>query len=508
MNILFINPPQTINPHERCSNLKFPLGFLYMADVLEKDGVTVKILDCPLYYHIRRTLNDQFDRIGLLPDQIKKYIEDFQPDIIGVCCAYSSYEHDSFDIINYIKSFFRHILIVVGGAHASANPRYVLRNPSIDIVVIGEGEEIMRDIARRTRDHASLNNIPGTVLKTDHGIRMNERHSYITNLDTVTPAWHLIDIQQYFNHPFNANATMRRNTVDIVTSRGCPGHCIFCSIHTVWGRKWRARSPGNVVDEIEMLYTRYGVRQVRFQDDNLTLDKQRICAICDELLRRKIDIRWDTPNGVAIWTLDQKTLRKMKASGCYRITFGIESGCKRIQQYIGKVIDFNRVNDLITCCHQLGIWVCATFIIGFPDETREEIRETENYILTCPINFPFIYVAQPLQGTGLCRDFEKFHLKSTKFTESSSISQTQYNTLYLNSKELNRIVNSLFKKFFVRKALSYLNPRKFYREVLSKIRSWEDLVYVLRMFLEIRYFIMTVPWMHRIRDLYTHGRKT
>ncbi|MBU0715132.1 MAG: B12-binding domain-containing radical SAM protein [Verrucomicrobia bacterium] len=507
MNILFVNPPQTVPVTERCLNIKFPLGLMYMADTLEKNGFTLKILDCPLHYRIRRSLNAQLDKIGLLPEQIKKTIEDFRPDIIGVSCAYSPYECDSFDIINYIKPLFRHIFIVVGGAHSSANPEYVLRNLNIDAVVIGEGEEVMLDIARRIRDHLSLNDTPGIALRTDNGVRVNERRGYIADLDTVKPAWHLLDMQQYFNHPYNANATMRCNTVDIVTSRGCPGHCVFCSIHTVWGRKWRARSPLNVVDEMEMLMTRYGARQIRIQDDNLTLDKRRIMAICDEIVKRKLDIRWDTPNGVAIGTLDKETLLKMKTSGCYRITFGIESGCKRIQRYIGKVLDLTRVNELMLCCHRVGMWVCATFIIGFPDETREEIRETENYILTCPVNFPFIYVAQPLKGTDLCHDFEKHNLKPAEFIETSSIMQTKYNTLHLTSTELNRIHSRLYKAFVVRKALSYLNPRKFYREMLSKIRSWEDVAYVLHMFLELLNFMIPATLVYRVGKIWKHGNR-
>ncbi len=502
MNVLLINPPQT-TPAATCPGLKFPLGLLYLADTLERHGFAVKIVDCPLHYRLRQKINAQFDKVGLPREQTREIVARFQPAVIGVSCAYSTFEGDSFDIIDYLKPLFPEVVIVVGGAHSSANPEYVLRNPNIDAIVIGEGEEVMLDVAQRIRDRRSLDDTPGIALRTAQGIRTNPRRGYIADLDSVKPAWHLLDMPAYFKHPFNANATMRGNSVDIISSRGCPGKCVFCSIHTVWGRKWRARSPINVVDELEMLYTRYGARQFRFQDDNLTLDKRRIQAICDEIVRRKLDIRWDTPNGVAIGTLDHETLFKMRASGCYRITFGIESACQRIQRYIGKVYDLERVNDLIAYCHRIRIWVCATFIIGFPDETREEIRETENYVLTCAINFPFVYIAQPLQGTKLCLDFQVLRLMPAGFAEFSGIMNTKYDTLHLTGKELMLIQKRLVRNFIIRKAFSYLCPRKFHREILSKIRSWEECVYLFRMFMEISTLVIPANLADRVRGMFS-----
>lgn len=480
--IIFINPPQSVREGDHVG-LKFPLGFLYMAGTLEEDGFAVRIVDSPVYWE-QRSPGDEpgLVKVGLPPGEILRQVEEFQPDIVGVSCAYTSLESDSFEIIDRIKERWPDKLLVVGGAHASANPAHVLRNPHINLVAIGEGEYIIREIARRVEAGVPWTDVKGTARMAAGRFQANPRQEYIEDLDALRPAWHLLDMERYFRHPDNAYATMRPRSVDIISSRGCPGRCVFCSIHTVWGRKWRARTPANVVDEIEMLCRRYGARQFRFQDDNLTLNKKRIEEICDEIVRRGLDIRWDTPNGVAIWTLDEEILRNMRRAGCYRVTFGVESACGDIQQYIGKIVPLEKLNRIIEFCHRIHLWVCATFIVGFPHETREQVEETARYITQAGINFPFVYAAQPWLGTRMYDDFASHGLLADVVNRASHASHTRYRTLHFSSEELNAVIAGIRRDFFRHKLRAYLNPRRFHHEFLSKIRSWEDLVYVVRMF--------------------------
>ncbi|MFH1711038.1 MAG: radical SAM protein [Nanoarchaeota archaeon] len=480
--IMFINPPQSASNNVRQIGLKFPLGLMYMASILEKSNFKVKILDCPLYYKKKRDIGGDKVRIGLFPEEITKTVLDFQPDIVGVSCAYSAFERDSFETISIVKKaekkLGKKILIVVGGAHVSSNPKYVLRNKEIGIAVIGEGEETMLEIAENNRKGKSLIKIKGTAVNSNK-IIINERREPIKNIDTLTPAWHLINMNSYFAHPDNSRATLRKNSVDIITSRGCPGNCVFCSIHTVWGRKWRGRQAKNVVDEIELLVKKYGAKQFRIQDDNLTLDKKRTIEICDEIIKRKLDIRWDTPNGIAVWTLDEEVLRKMKQAGCYRVTFGVESGSKNTQKYIRKLINSNKIHNLIDTCHKLGIWVCATFIIGFPYEKKQDILETENFIRNSRINFPFIYVAQPYPGTDMYNDFVKEKLMKD-IKETSNICDSKYDTLNFSHDHLNKKRMRILKKFYLARLVSYSNPITLYTEFVSKIRSFEDFKYIFK----------------------------
>lgn len=478
--ILFINPPLSADKRLSFLNQQFPLGFLYMAGILKKEGFEVKILDCPLYYNLRRKIDDKTVKIGLFPEQIKKIIQEFKPDIIGVNCSYTMFESDSFEVIDLIKQVNSKILVVVGGAHVSSNPEFVLRNRKIDLAVIGEGELTILDIAKRLKNNKNLNDIKGTALILKDKFKINAPREQIQDLDSLEPDWSLVNFKEYFAHPDNSNVIMRKPSVNIVTSRGCPGNCIFCSVHTVWGRKWRAISSKKVVDEIEFLVKNYHVRHFRINDDNLTLDKKRIIDICKEIKKRKLDIKWDTPSGVAFWTLDKEVLKEMKEAGCYRITFGIESGCKKTIKYIRKAIDLKRVSELVGYCHEIGLWVASFFIIGFPNETKKDIEETKKYIINSNLNFPFIFIAQPYPGTDLYEDFKKEGLLDKGFADTSTFIQSKYHSKYLSPQELNKIRKDIYIQFYLRKSLKYLNPFIFYREILSKIKTFEELAYTFK----------------------------
>ena len=159
--VLFINPPQSCRKILKHNSLKFPLGFLYMGGHLEKNGHEVKILDCPLYYKKRKVVDSDIVKIGLFPEDIERTIIDFKPHIIGLSCAYTAYESDSFEVLELIKKISKKmnmkILTVLGGAHVSANPKYVLRNKNVDLVVIGEGEETMLEITEKFGDFNTPN---------------------------------------------------------------------------------------------------------------------------------------------------------------------------------------------------------------------------------------------------------------------------------------------------------------------------------------------------------------
>ncbi len=477
--ILFINPSLSQDVRVKFPNHQFPLGFLYMAGVLEKNNFIVKILDCPLYYKNKRKISESIVKFGLSDEEIGGIIREFNPDIVGVSCSYTMFEKDSFEIINLIKKINKNILIVVGGAHASSNPKFVLRNKKIDLVVIGEGEFTMLEIAKKIRYGKKVEDINGTALYKGKNLIINRPREYINNLDELEPAWHLVDFKKYFEHPDNSSITIRKPSVNIITSRGCPGNCVFCSIHTVWGRNWRAMSAKRVVDEIEFLHNNHKIKHFRINDDNLTLDKKRIIEICKGIINRKIDIKWDTPSGVALWTLDKEVLDIMKKSGYYRITFAIESGSKETLKYVGKNINLEKTRQLIDHSHKIGLWVASFFIIGFPYENLESIKKTEKYIVESGINFPFIFIAQPYLGTRMYYDFLKEDLiKEIQDMSNSTI--TKYNTEHFTADQLNNLRKEIYKNFYKLKIKGYINPIKFNKEILSKIKSFEDIKYIFK----------------------------
>ena len=485
--ILLINPPLTGEFSAGISTIKIPLGLAYIAGYLEKFDYKPKILDCMAYYEEVKKLENDYYRVGLSEKKIISKIKESNPDIIGISCSFTIYEKDSFELANLIKKINKKIIVVAGGAHTSANPHSVLKNKNIDIVVIGEGEKTFLSIIKNIKNKKKLQNIKGTAIKLNGRIKINKQEEYIKNLDEIPfPARHLLPMKRYLKHPQNSIANMRRPTTEVITSRGCPFNCIFCSIHSVWGRKWRARSAKNVVDELESLYKKYDIREFRFFDDNISWDKKRMIDICNEIIKRKLDIKWDTPNGISLATLDWTVLKKMKQAGYYKTIICIESGCEKTLKFIRKPLTLNSAKKIINICNKLGIWTWSTFVIGFPDETREEIQKTIDFAKKSGLNFSSFYVAQPYPGTEMYDVFEKKGLIKGKLVggmiEGSSLVNTKYDTLHFSARELRNLQKKAYSDFVKYRILLYLNPMKFYKEFLNRIRNLEDLGYVLRMF--------------------------
>jgi len=238
-----------------------------------------------------------------------------------------------------------------------------------------------------------------------------------------------------------------------------------------------------VCDEIEHLIERYGVREIAFQDDNLTLDKERMHSICDEIIRRKIDIKWCTPNGVAIWTLDEDLIRKMKKAGCYKLTFGIETASFSTQQFIRKThLDLERAKEIIAYCNKIGLWTHASFIIGFPHETQEEINETIKYALDSDLDFGAFFVATPFPGTELYEIYRREGLFNTATTSRENAwkgcQQVPIcDTNYFSCSELHNIIKTSYKNFYRSRMIKFLNPLRLFR----KMRRIEDVHFVWKL---------------------------
>jgi len=482
--ILLINPPITGEFSAGIFTIKSPLGLAYIAAYLEKQEFEPQILDCMAYYNEMKKIEDK-SRIGLSEEKIIEKIKEFNPDIVGISCSFSIYEKDSFRIAEIVKENCD-ACVVFGGAHSSANPQSVLKNKNVNLVVKGEGEIVFFNIAKNFHRKRKMDSIPGTILMKNNKLKINKDAEYIKDLDEIPfPARHLLPMKKYLEHPQNSIGNMRTPTTEIITSRGCPFNCIFCSIHTVWGRKWRARSAKNVVDELENLYKEYGIKEFRFFDDNITWDKKRMVEICDEIIKRKLDIRWDTPNGIAIATLNEEVLRKMKKAGYYKIIMGIESGSKKTLKFMRKPVSLKHAKKIIKICNKLGIWTWSTFVIGFPDETKEDIQKTIDFAKNSGLNFATFYVAQPYQGTEMYNIYEKKGLLKKGLQKNSSVTHTQYNTNNFTAEELRELQKKAYSIFIRHRIISYFNPLKLYNEFLNRIKSFEDVKYVWRMFMNL-----------------------
>jgi anaerobic magnesium-protoporphyrin IX monomethyl ester cyclase len=309
-----------------------------------------------------------------------------------------------------VKSIDKDIVTVLSGLYPSARSEDSLMHPNIDFVVIGEAEYTMSELigALEQGTTANFKEIKGIgYIKNGETIITPPRPA-IQDLDALPfPARHLLPMEEYFvavkeNPP---RGEIRKPWTMMITSRGCPYNCIFCSIHVVMGKKWRGRSPENVIEEIENVVQTYHVKQIDFLDDNMTLNTKRMAAICDLIVKRGLDIEWYTPNGIRADTLDENLLRKMKASGCKKIRIAPESGVQRVvNKIIKKDLDLKKVENAVILSKKVGIKVGCFFIIGLIGETKEDIEATIKYAYKLrklgADSFYFSY-ATPLYGTEL-----------------------------------------------------------------------------------------------------------
>lgn len=483
--VLLIFPPLTVDPSDY-PGPDPPLGLAYLAAVLERDKFEVKILDAlTLGIEKAKRKKDGFLKVGLSKEEIKKVVSDFHPDLVGISCSSTAQAPDSHEVALWIKEVDPKILVIFGGAHATACAGLVLSDPNVDVVVMGEGEITLLELAERWEGKRDISDVLGTCQKKNGKVIVNPRREYIANLDELpSPAWHLLPMNICLKRQIKTREfSLRTPRTNIVTSRGCPGNCVFCSIHAIWGHSWRPRSPEKVVAEMEHLIETYGIREFYVLDDNISLDKEWLIKICELICKKGLDIRWAAPNGVAIWTLDKEVLEKMKESGFYRITFGIESGCPKTLKFIRKPIILDKAKEIISLCNDLGLWTHSTFIVGFPEETREDIEETINWVVNSGLDFATFYIATPYPGTDLRDEFVKQGLLKGGEVEKmwySSVNVAGYDTCCFNKEELNRLRDEAYRRFFTVQIKRYLNPFYTFPHLARKINSLEKLAYFFR----------------------------
>ncbi|MCL5090408.1 MAG: B12-binding domain-containing radical SAM protein [Patescibacteria group bacterium] len=477
--VLLVNPFLTVYLDDP-AGISPPLGLAYLASYLERQGVKVKILDAAAEGIEKVREIGGKKRYGLPEEEIIKRIKDFSPEIVGITCQSTLHAKDAQETAAIVKKANPKILVVMGGAHPSALPEEVLSDKNIDLVVRGEGEVTLGEIVNNYSNGSTpltisnLINILGISYREGKKIVNNPPRPLIKNLDSLPfPARHLLPMAIYLREiNKGTNYCQKKRVFTMMTSRGCPGNCIYCAVRTVWGRKWRGRSPSNVVDEIETLIKDYHAEEIHFLDDSLSVDKPRLLGICEEIIKRKIKIKWTTPNGIAVWLLDKGLLLKMKKAGCYRLTFGLESGNKKIlKNFIGKDYDYQKAKEIISFASSIGLWTVGTFIFGFPYEKKEQINETINFAKDTDLDFAVFYIANPFPGTPMFEIYQKENLLPL----SGAYEMVRGGkSLFFSHEELQKLQAKAFSLFWQNRLKK---PQLF----LRKIRSFDDLSYATRL---------------------------
>jgi len=278
-------------------------------------------------------------------------------------------------------------------------PEETLRStPEVDIVVREEGEQTMLELVKVLERSSSngLKRVLGITYREGSNIRSNPPRPPILNMDTLPfPAFHLLPMGKYRLHPPFGRQTP---AMPIITSRGCPFRCIFCS-KAVFGKKYRSNSPAYIVDEIRFLKEKFGVKEIKFYDDVFTLDRKRVVAICTQLKEWGIDIPWSCETRVNL--VDDELLRVMKDAGCYMIEYGVESGNQEILNYLKKGITLEKTIEAFKLTHEAGIETVAYFMLGSPQETSKTIQETIEFAKKIDPDFVQFSITTPYPGTEL-----------------------------------------------------------------------------------------------------------
>jgi len=461
MKILLINPPSlssisSVLPsaleEERGHNP--PLGLLYIASFLKKklENCDIRVIDGP-------TENLNYS-------QLKERIKEFNPEIIGLT-AMSFTVIDALETAKLAKAINPQVKIVMGGPHVHIFGKETLDLGNADFVILGEGEKTFYQLAKNIEDEEKLKEVPGLVFyDQEHNLIHTGPAQFIENLDELPfPARDLIDNKKYYSVLGTSNLV-----TTMITSRGCPYRCLFCDRPHL-GKMFRARSPKNVVDEMEQCLNNYGIKEFLIYDDTFTVDRRRVIDICQEIEKRKLNIVWDIRARVD--TIDKELLAIMKKAGCERIHYGVESGTQKILDVLRKGITLQQVEKAFKLTKKAGIQTLGYFMIGNPTETKKDILQTIKFAKKINPDYVHITVTMPFPATDLYfLALQKVIIKKDvwlEFAKNPSLDFVppiwQEN---LTKEELHDLIKKAYQEFYFRPA--YLLKRIFALRSLGELK--------------------------------------
>jgi radical SAM superfamily enzyme YgiQ (UPF0313 family) len=346
MRVLLINPSY---PLEECPRLLVTLP--YLAAALREDGHEVEILDLLL----ARTT----------PGKIEQRMARFRPELVGTTSVTLNHHIASY-IAEVVRKCDERVPIAMGGPHVAFEIEGSFRDlPALDFIGIGEGEQTIVELARALEGRMDLRDVRGIALRDGEGVARTAPRPPHPELDRIpSPARELVPLARYL--AFDSHAS-------VITSRGCTHACIFCSAPAWFGRRVRYRSPSLCVDEIEEL-ARLGFREITVEDDCFTANRRHLRAVCTDLIRRGIDVRWNAFSRVD--TITPEIVEMMASAGCQALCFGVESGNQEILDLAKKRSNLQKVRGAMRMSQAAGITALASFVIGLPGETEETLRKT------------------------------------------------------------------------------------------------------------------------------------
>jgi anaerobic magnesium-protoporphyrin IX monomethyl ester cyclase len=402
--VLLMAPPAISSKRVRDINPLPPMGLGYLAAVLESMGLEVAILDCLVRgWHRTEEVDQDNVRIGLSDEDIRAFLDDFNPDLVGINCHFSRQHRMYHHLSRLVKKVKPGGITVAGGAHATVCPEEMLQDPNIDFVVVGEGEEALAGLIGALNRGSEPTGIDGLCWKNNGNLQLQKKTSWCQDLDALPfPAYHLMHLDLYFGLNESHGSRRKSRFCPIITSRGCPAKCTFCTANQVWGNRYRTRSVDSVIAEMRLLKDKYGIEEIMFEDDNVTAQPRRAKELFSRMIAEEFNFIWDTPNGVGIWSINEVLIDLMQQSGCVQLNFPIESGSQFVLEHIiKKPVKLGRAKELMAHCQKIGLSYSMFLVIGMPGEKLADMWKSFRYAADCGCYNPHISVATPYPGSQL-----------------------------------------------------------------------------------------------------------
>ncbi len=446
MKVLLLNPPfgGAVAP---------PLGLGYISSVLEAEGHHVQLLD--LY--------------NMSWSKIQDALRGSDAEVFGISSTTSN-RFDAFELAKEVKSYHPKATVVMGGAHPTLFPEQCLQ--FADIVVRGEGEYTMLDLMNAIEGKMEFKAVKGISFKDGEHPASNPDRPLIADLDALPfPDFNqfppLDSYVPYEDLILELGDCAKLRKAPMISSRGCPFRCAFCSSSDIWGHSYRFRSAKNVVDEMELLNRKYKVRYIRFFDDNFTCNVKRVEAICDEILERGLDVVWRCEGRVNRQYVAAETLSKMARAGCHLIEYGVESGSPEGLKVLNKAITLEEAARAVRLTKAAGIKAKTFFIVGNPVETSETVKQSWNFINYIKPDILTLSMLQIYPGTalferaakeGLIDDSAWLHKNmGARFTYGTPGSQVPVYLGKLSQKEAEGYLKRMHNYFYLRKYVTNIH---------------------------------------------------
>lgn len=441
---LLINPPPLKGVYRH--QLYLSLGLAYLAAVLEENGHEVNVIDCPA--------------LEMTQNNLKTKLTASEPDLIGITSMTPTIQSALLSA-KVAKEACPETLVVLGGPHVTFMDEQVLNEEeAVDVVVRGEGEQTLLELAQNVSNSKVFQKIEGITFRNNSKVVRTPNRPYIQNLDDLPrPAFKHFPLEKY--------RLFGRRMLPIITSRGCPSQCSFCTTSRIFGKGFRARSPKNVVDELEWLRDEHSADAFSFYDDTFTLDKKRALKICEDIKNRKINIPWDCQTRVS--TVSKEMLTKMREANCQQVFFGVESGCQTILDAVNKGTSVEQNRKAIKMAKDAGLFVAVSVMVGYPGETREMLEQTIDLLRKAEPDDAYICVATPYPGTELRTLIEEkgWHISNDWKMYDTTI--PVFENPNLSEEDVKKIRSSFYDSFYSPKyVLRHIFKKNFYSRVMAR----------------------------------------